>query len=133
MTEKDLYQFLNHDKEIKSLYSEYKLCGVYMSEPKSPNMTSIPGGNGGEDKLMELMDRRKSIYRKIEERVALRDIAERELDRVAAKISDDLQLKVFKMLYKIGYDVPEIAATLSYHKSHIYRQRRAILKLVAPL
>lgn len=133
MTERDLYEFLAQERKIKRLLAEYKECEGVMCSPKSPGISGAPGGNGGEDKLMKLIDRRVSIQKKIEECAALRDVAERRLDRAAEALKTELQTDVFNLLYRKGYEISDIAATLCYHKSHIYRQRTAILEIVATL
>lgn len=132
MTEHDLYEYLRQQRKIKRLRAEFKECEVFMTSPKSPNITGVAGGNE-DDKLDKLIDRRNAINKKIEECVALRDVAERMLDRVSELLDNELTENVFNMLYRKGHDIDYISRELSYSKAHIYRQRSNVLTIIARL
>lgn len=133
MIEKDLKEYIIQERRLKRLIAEYKDLGANMCMPKSPNLSALPGGGDGEEKLALIMDKRTKLMAKIEACRVLRDIAEKKLDTVSDNLDNELQISVFDMLYRKGYEPADIAVKLKYCKVHIYRQRNAILNIAAKL
>lgn len=133
MTERELLEYVIQERRLKRLIAEYKELGNNMCLPKSPNMCTIPGGGDGEEKLAMIMDKRSKILAKIESCRVLRDIAEKKLEAVSEMLVDELQIDVFDMLYRKGYEVIDISNKLRYTQQHIYRQRKAILNIATNL
>ena len=133
MTERDLYEYLRYEKEIKRLRAKYNECELYMNSTKSPNLALAPGSGDGEERLAMILDRRSKILAKIESCRVLCDIAEKKLDAVSDMLVNELQINVFDMLYRKGYEVIDIANKLRYTHQHIYRQRKAILNIASDL
>lgn len=131
MTEKDLFEYLRCKNKIKKLLRNLEECNEYLTSPKSCNLTSIPGGTGDDEARMIFLDRKTKIKRQIEELVMLRDLAEHKLDMVSDKLEEDLDIDIFDYLYRKGLDISDIAITLAYTRSWIYKRRKHILLIAA--
>ena len=133
MTEAQLFEYVKYDRKIRNLITEYRECGELLSCPKSPDLKSIPGGGGGEDKLLKLIDRRAVIEKKIEECAVLRELADKRLDKVSELLEPDVHIKIFNKLYREGLSVKDTAKELCYCYGNVYRIRKYILDLIKDL
>lgn len=127
MTEKDLYEYIKRDREVKRKLAEYKELGARMASPKSCNLTSIPGGNGDDDAFMVIMDTRTKLLSEIRECEALRYIAKSRLDRVSNELFDNLDIQIFDYIFRDGLEISDVARKISYSESSIYKRRKGIL------
>ena len=131
MTEKDLYEYLRYKNKIKKLLRDYEECNEYLNSPKSCNLTSLPGGNGDDEVRMVFYDQKSKIKTQIDEFINLRDLAERRLNKVSDKLEKNLDVDIFDYLYRKGFDMSDIAITLSYTRSWISKRRKIILDIAA--
>lgn len=133
MTEKDLLAYQRCQREIKRLRARYKEEEERMLCPRSPNMDGMPRGNGSDDPFLDILDRRKKLKEQLDRIIEDRVVAERQLERAYSILTSELARDVFILFYRDGKSVADIADSLTYSISHIYKIRREILTEIAAI
>lgn len=133
MTERDLFEYVSCEREIKRLHDEYLEEERRMSTPRTPANNGMPRGSGSDDPFLAILDRRTHLKDRLEKLAGDRLIAERRLDRAYAVLNTEIQRLVFIELYRKGKAAREACVALKYSMTHIYAQRKAILHAIEGL
>lgn len=121
-------------KKIEALEKQSAFLNQYIGGPRpvrSPQLTGMPRGtNEPEAALMQQIDNDDAVYVLEQKKEELRELF-LEFERIMDSIPDETDQLIIRDYYALGLTDAEIAESLSYDKSTIWRRRTRLINMLS--
>lgn len=127
-----LFGYLDAKRDLEILQQKKSIIENELL-PRSPNMSGMPSGHAGSDRMAEYIIKLDEMQQKINEAIERACDRMKEIDEVISKVEDTTLKQVLFYRYIKGCKWDDIEETINYTERHLRRLKDRALEEVAKI